>query len=347
METIKINTNKPYSVVIGSNLLDSVGSLLNNANLLGKVLIVSDTNVEKLYLSKVKSSLQNSGYCVYDYIVEAGENAKSGVNFIAICEFLAQNSFTRTDIVIALGGGVVGDLTGFVASSYARGMRFVQIPTTLLALVDSSVGGKTAINLACGKNLVGAFYQPSLVVGDVDTLKTLPTQEFKCGMAEVIKYACIFDDGLFEILEQNDLTKLEEMVVKCINFKKLVVEQDEFDNGKRQLLNFGHTLGHAIEKKSDFTIPHGYAVAKGIRIILDLSAKKGICDKKVCNRVNDLLNLYGICTKNEYSLSDLFEYTLVDKKRNNDAINVILISDLGKPIIEKMSVEKWKEFVLG
>lgn len=347
MKDIRINTGKEYSVIIGKGLLSTVGQELIKLGVSKKVCIITDKNVQKLYLSTVQDNLTQSGFEVYSQVITGGENSKSGENFLAICNFLAQNSFTRTDTVLALGGGIVGDLAGFVASAFARGINLVQMPTTLLSFVDSSVGGKTAINLASGKNLVGAFYQPNLVLGDLNTLETLPEREFACGMAEVIKYATVFDSQLFETLEKNDKNDLEEIIYKCITYKKLVVQADEFDNGQRQLLNFGHTLGHAIEKASDFTLSHGQAVGLGMKEIVKASVRAGLCDKNVYSRLENLLNIYGLIGENPYSLTDLMQTTMVDKKRKGEHISPVVCNSIGDCKISKMSLTEWKEFILG
>ncbi len=347
MKTIEINTGKKYQVLLGRDLISKSSELIKDAGIFGKVCIITDKNLEPLYLDKLASVLSNGGFDVCRFVVDGGESSKSGQEFLQICEFLAKNAFTRTDCVLALGGGIVGDLTGFVASAFARGIKFVQMPTSLLSLVDSSVGGKTAINLSHGKNLVGAFYQPNLVIGDLDTLNTLPEVEFACGMAEVIKYATVFDKSLFELLERNDKKNLETIVERCIIHKKNVVELDEFDNGQRQLLNFGHTLGHAIEKISQFSISHGVAVGLGMIEIVKACIKAEYCEKNVLDRLCNLLELNGLMVENPYSISKLYETTLIDKKRKGDNISAVVCKGIGECVVKEMSMEKWKEFILG
>ena len=230
--------------------------------------VITDSNVDKLYSNILISSLEKSGYKVSKFVFDAGEQSKNANTFVDILEFLANSGLTRSDCVFALGGGVVGDIAGFAASVYLRGIKFVQIPTTLLAAVDSSVGGKTAVNLPAGKNLVGAFHQPSLVLCDLDTLDTLPESVFQDGCAEVIKYGVIYDAGLFSHLAENGLAFEREYVIsRCVELKRNVVEQDEFDTGARQMLNYGHTIGHGIEAQSGFSVTHGQAVAIGMAIV--------------------------------------------------------------------------------
>ena len=344
MKTIRVNASKSYEVIIGNGLISNLSSFLKNAGINGKLAIVTDKTVNSLYADKVTTAL-SSHYDCAKFVVDGGEESKSGKVFLSVLEFLAENRFTRSDCVVALGGGVVGDLAGFVASCYLRGVDFVQIPTTLLAMVDSSVGGKTAINLESGKNLAGAFYQPSLVVADTDTLATLPESEYKCGMGEVIKYGMIFDADLLDILEKGMEDNSEEIIARCIDLKRKVVESDENDRGERQLLNFGHTLAHAIEKQTNFTIPHGQAVAIGMKIITDLAVKKGICDENAQTALDKLITKYNLPTFTEIDNATLFGTTTLDKKRKGNSITVVLPTQKGKAVLKKMSIDEWKEFI--
>ena len=347
MESILVNASKKYSVVIANGLLDQLSKHLSKIANCCKIAVITDKNVDNIYSKKVIKELSTHGYDVYKYVVKGGEESKSSVEFVNILEFLALNGFTRSDILVALGGGVVGDLTGFVASAYLRGIKFVQVPTTLLAFCDSSVGGKTAINLNAGKNLVGAFYQPSLVVCDVDTLKTLPPVEYACGMAEVIKYGMIFDSELLQKLADGNGGYDEKIIAKCVDLKRIVVEKDERDNGDRQLLNFGHTLAHAIEKKSNFNIPHGIAVGMGMKIITERAILKGLCDKTVGDVLDRLLSKYNLPGKCEYTLAELFDITLIDKKRKGDGITLVIPKTIGKCELLRLTINEWKEFLLG
>ena len=344
MKTIRVNTSTSYDVIVGSGLLSSLATLLKNAGIDGKVAIVTDKTVNPLYADKVIDVL-SSCYSCCKFVVEDGENSKSGQVFLSLLEFLAENEFTRTDTIIALGGGVVGDLTGFVASSYLRGIKFVQIPTSLLAMVDASVGGKTAINLTAGKNLAGAFYQPSLVVADTDCLSTLSESEYKSGMGEVIKYAMIFDADLLTLLQNNWEDNKEEIIARCIDLKRKVVESDEKDNGDRQLLNFGHTLAHAIEKQTNFEIPHGQAVAIGMSIITDLSIKKGVCPKEVKDILDKLLEKYNLPSSIDIKKEELYTTTTIDKKRKGNDITIVLPTAKGKSVLTKMTINEWRSFL--
>lgn len=344
MKTIKVNASTSYDVIVGNNLLSSLPDLLKNAGIDGKVAIVTDKTVNSLYADKVINIL-SSYYSCFKFVVEDGEKSKSGQVFLSILDFLAENEFTRSDTVIALGGGVVGDLTGFVASSYLRGIKFVQIPTSLLAMVDASVGGKTAINLTAGKNLAGAFYQPSLVVVDTDCLSTLTESEYKSGMGEVIKYAMIFDKDLLALLQSGWEDNKEEIIARCIDLKRKVVETDEKDNGERQLLNFGHTLGHAIEKQTNFKISHGQAVAIGMSIITDIAIKKGLCDKEVKDILDKLLAKYNLPSSIDISLDELYTITTIDKKRKGNDITIVLPKQKGKCVLTKMEINEWRSFL--
>lgn len=345
MKKISVNASKTYDVIIGKGLLDSLALLLSNANISGRLAIITDRNVDRMYGNKVLSVLSSNYNCI-KYVTDGGEESKSGAEFLNILEFLAQNELTRSDVIVALGGGVVGDLAGFVASCYLRGIKFVQIPTTLLAMVDSSVGGKTAINLKAGKNLAGAFCQPDLVVADTDVLSTLSTDDFKCGMGEIIKYGMIFDKDLLSLLEKGMADNSEEIIARCVDLKRIVVERDEKDHGDRQLLNFGHTLAHAIEKQTSFAIPHGQAVAIGMKLITDVSVKKGVCDKSVQNVLDRLLALYDLPDSIDIDNATLYLTTTVDKKRKGNTITVVLPKSEGKAVLRKMTVEEWRDFIV-
>lgn len=260
MRTIEVKASKGYRVLVGRGLLADVGGLMRQAGRAGSVLVVCDDRVAPLYLQAVQESLCMAGFAADSFVFPHGEESKNLATYARLLSHLAKKGLTKSDTLLALGGGVVGDLTGFAAATYLRGLGFVQAPTTLLAAVDSSVGGKTAVDLPEGKNLVGSFYQPELVVMDMETLKTLPAEEYACGMAEVIKYGVLGDRDLFDQVKEGAGRFDEEAVVaRCIQMKADIVREDEFDEGKRQLLNLGHTLGHAVEKASGLTIPHGQA----------------------------------------------------------------------------------------
>ena len=346
MEKVRVTASKEYIVHIGSGFLDSVGEMIAEIKSQGKVVIVSDDNVFPLYGERVKKSLEKSGFTVLEYVIPNGEESKSSENFINIQEFSADNNITRTDLFVALGGGVVGDLTGFVASTYLRGVDFVQIPTTVLAMVDSSVGGKTAINLNAGKNLCGAFYQPIAVFADCETLGTLPDEIFNEGCAEIIKYGMISDAELLTFLKDNDIREnIEYVIERCVEIKRDIVNRDEFEKGERKLLNFGHTIGHAIEKCSDYEISHGKAVAIGMVIATKGAFGLGFSDDDYSDVLVQILNKNNLPTNCSFSTDELYEITLTDKKRSNDIISLIVPEEYGLCKIRKVNIEQLKEFI--
>ena len=344
MKTIKIKTGKEYNVLVGNNLLNKTGEFCEEIIKQCKTAIITDDNVSKLYLKAVKNSLKEKGYKTVSFIFKAGEASKNINTLSDILEFLAENQMTRGDIIIALGGGVTGDITGLAAAVYLRGIKFIQIPTTLLAQVDSSVGGKTAIDLKAGKNLAGCFYQPELVICDTDALKTLKPSVFSEGMAEVIKYGMIFDKNLLSTLEREDYN-LEDVIGRCIILKSNVVEKDEFDNGDRQLLNFGHTIGHAIEQLSRYKISHGEAVAIGMIICAKASFKSGFSEKDYSSKLLKLLKKYNLPYECKYSVNELTEACLVDKKRKGNTLTLIVPKKLGECILHNINVNELQKFV--
>ena len=331
MTTIEVSASKRYEVQIGSGLLPQLGIRLAALGGAKKVCIVSDSNVWPLYGAAVDASLHAAGLEICTFVFPAGEASKNGGTFLELLNFLAENHLTRSDLLVALGGGVVGDLTGFAAACYLRGIRFVQVPTTLLAAVDSSVGGKTAIDLAAGKNLAGAFWQPSLVLCDTDCLDTLPVDIFRDGCAEVIKTAILFDEPLFLELVRSGLGfDRERVIARCVAHKRDIVMADEFDRGQRNLLNLGHTFGHAVELLSDFTLSHGRAVAIGTAIAARSAVSMGICDQGTATRIMWLLEKFGLPIFTHHTAAELFETALSDKKRSGDTVNLILPKRIGE-----------------
>ncbi|MBR2454621.1 MAG: 3-dehydroquinate synthase [Clostridia bacterium] len=346
MEKVRVTASKEYNVHIGSDFLDSVGEMVANLKRPCRAVIVSDDNVYSLYGEKVKSSLEKSGFTVFEYIVLHGENSKSVENFIKIQEFCAENNITRTDLFVALGGGVVGDLTGFVASTYLRGVDFVQIPTTVLAMVDSSVGGKTAINLNAGKNLCGAFHQPVAVFADCITLDTLPEETFNEGCAEIIKYGMILDGEFLSFLKDNEIRENIEYVIKrCVEIKRDIVDHDEFEKGERKLLNFGHTIGHAIEKCSGYKISHGNAVAIGMVIATKGAFELGLSYDDYSDELLPILKKNNLPTACDFSADELYKVTLTDKKRSRDVISLIVPEEYGLCKIHKINIDQLKDFI--
>lgn len=346
MEIVRVSASKEYNVHIGSGFLDSVGEMLAEIKKPCRTVIVSDDTVFGLYGESVKKSLANSGYSVCEFVFPHGEESKSLENFGKIQEFCAENSITRTDLFIALGGGVTGDLTGFAAASYLRGVDFAQIPTTVLSMVDSSVGGKTAVNLKAGKNLCGAFYQPIAVYADCETLNTLPEETFNEGCAEVIKYGMILDGEFLTFLKNNSIKENIEYVIKrCVEIKRDVVDRDEFENGERKLLNFGHTIGHAIEKCSNLSISHGNAVAMGMVIATQGAYKTGLANEDFTEMLIEILKANSLPAKCSFTSEELYKASLSDKKRSLDTISLIIPEKYGLCKIEKISVNELKKFI--
>lgn len=324
MKTVTVSASKTYCVKIGPNLLPTVGPEVVALGNVTRVCVVSDSTVFPLYGSTVTESLLSSGLEVHSFVFPAGEASKNGSTFLELLNALAQWQLTRSDLILALGGGVVGDLAGFAAACYLRGIRFLQVPTTLLAAVDSSVGGKTAIDLPAGKNLAGAFCQPSLVLCDTDTLSSLPTEIFRDGCAEVIKYGILYDPALFAHLEETGLAfDREAVITRCVELKRDVVIEDEFDTGARMKLNLGHTIGHGVEAASHFSVSHGKAVAIGIAIVT-----RG-CHCPQGARILRLLTRFGLPTTTEYAPQTLYTHALSDKKRSGSTVNLILPYAIG------------------
>lgn len=346
MKTVKVSVSKEYNVLIGNNLLPTLGQEAAKVTKTGKAVIVSDNCVWPLYGTVATKSLCNAGFNVASYIFPAGEESKCGGTYLDLLNFLAESHITRSDCLIALGGGVVGDLTGFAAATFLRGIRYIQVPTTLLAAVDSSVGGKTAIDLPTGKNLAGAFCQPSLVLCDIDTLNSLPKDIFQDGSAEVIKYGVLYDPALFAHLMEHGLAfDRESVIARCIELKRDVVMEDEFDTGVRQKLNLGHTIGHGIEGHSHFSISHGKAVAAGMAIVARASAAQGICDKSTCDAIIRVLEKFNLPINTAFSAMDLYSTALSDKKRSGGTVNLIVPEVIGNCQIYTIPVAQMLSFI--
>lgn len=347
MRTVEVAASGKYEVLIGSGLLERAGELVRQAlPKAEKLAVISESTVWPLYGGAVCQSLESAGYKIaVRCVLPAGEASKNGVNFLKILGSLAEGRLTRSDAVVALGGGMVGDITGFAAASYLRGVACVQIPTTLLADVDSSVGGKTAIDLPVGKNLAGAFCQPARVICDVAVLKTLPESVFTDGCAEVIKYGILRDTELFEHLERKGKDfDLEYVVGRCVSIKRDYVCADEFDNGLRRQLNLGHTLGHAVEAHSRFALSHGASVAIGTAVVARAAAKRGICSGECAARIVALLESFGLPTSTDADMDALYAHMLSDKKRLGGTVNIIVPAEIGRCEVLAIPVEQSREF---
>ena len=346
MKTVNIHASKCYCVNIGSGLMPALAQQIKSVCSSKKIALISDTNVFPYYGERTKSALEQNGFQVVSFVFPAGEESKNGSTYLAILNFLAENALTRTDALVALGGGVVGDMTGFVAATYLRGIAYIQIPTTVLAAVDSSVGGKTAIDLPAGKNLVGAFCQPKMVLCDPDTLKTLPEDIFRDGCAEVIKYGVLYDPKLFEELTERGLSFPRETVIaRCVELKRNVVMEDEFDTGSRMKLNFGHTIGHGVEAKSNFAISHGKAVAIGMCIVARAAAAKGYCSVDVRDRILRTVEGFGLPTQTIYDAQALFHSALSDKKRSGSHVDLIIPFEIGDCRITPVEITQIQSFI--
>ncbi|MBR5479854.1 MAG: 3-dehydroquinate synthase [Clostridia bacterium] len=319
---------KQSEILIENGAINHAGELLSQITKSNRCAVVSDTNVAPLYLDKLKSILRSAGFTVVSYIIPAGEASKTLATVEKIYTFLANENFIKTDAIIALGGGVIGDITGFVAATYLRGISSMQIPTSLLAQVDSSVGGKCGVDLPAGKNMVGAFHQPLRVVIDPDLLTTLPEHFVADGMAEVIKYGAIFDEQLLEKIEKEKIST--DIIRACVTHKRDVVVRDEFDNGERMLLNFGHTAAHSIEAIGNYTKhTHGFAVSIGMIYAARLGEKLGLTESGTALRLANILKSVGLPTELPYEEKAILEHMLNDKKMRNGKLNIILLDRLG------------------
>ena len=346
MRTIQVNASRSYESHIGAGLLPEAGEKIRPFCPGGLCAVVTDDIVDGLYADRLEQSLASADLRVVKYVFSNGEQGKNAENYLSLLNFLAENGLTRADCVVALGGGVPGDLAGFAAATYLRGVGFVQIPTTLLAAVDSSVGGKTAIDLPAGKNLAGAFYQPDLVLCDTDTLATLPDKQFRAGCAEVIKYAMLFDAEMFsDLMVSGPAFRPESVIARCVEFKREIVTADEFDRGCRQLLNLGHTVGHAVEKLSGFTVLHGQAVAIGMSVIARACAENDLCSPDCSRALDDILIRFGLPIACPYGADALAAAMTADKKRHGDAITLVVPRDVGECVLYELAADELGDFI--
>ncbi len=341
MKIITVDTSPSYNVLVGKDILKGCGSNIREITKAQKAMIISDSNVFPLYGDIVSKSLTDEGFIVENFCFEAGENSKTLKTVEDILEFMTSKKISHSDIIIALGGGIVGDVAGFCSAIYLRGIPFVQIPTTLLAAVDSSVGGKTGVNLSQGKNLAGAFNQPKLVLCDINTFDTLSEDIIKDGLCEVIKYGCILDKELFNRLLKGEFQKdIIDIIARCVKIKADVVKEDELDKGVRQILNFGHTIAHSIEALSDFKIPHGRAVAMGMVMIEKSNNPKN------AQEIKEILDVYNIDINCEYSIKDLASKATGDKKVRGGKLNLILLNEIGSARIQAIELNEIENFFM-
>lgn len=344
---LSVHTTQSYHIIIERGCMEQTGTRAKELFKPGaKALIVSDTNVLPLYGERVAHCLSGNGFSCAQFAFPAGETSKRLSTIEQIYAVLAENRFTRSDFIVALGGGVTGDMAGFAAATYLRGIRFIQVPTTLLAQIDSSVGGKTGVDLPQGKNLVGAFHQPSLVLIDPDTLQTLPQRYFSDGMGEAIKCGCIKSRALFDLIQNTDITNhIEEMIFRCVDIKREVVERDEFDTGERMLLNFGHTFGHALEKLYHFKkLSHGEAVGIGMVMMAEYGEAAGVTKPGAAQEIIRALKKYNLPIEDDMAMDKILEATALDKKSSGGAINVILLKEIGESFVNRLSRPELAEF---
>ena len=334
---VKVKASKNYSVIIEDNILSFEKYV---SNLKGeKVAIFSDSNVDALYGGELDFAFKGKEIFYFDF--SAGEKSKSAEIYIKALNFLAKKGFKRSDTIVAFGGGVTGDLAGFVAGTYMRGINLIMVPTTLLSMVDSSVGGKTAINLEIGKNLAGVFYQPSLVYISLDFLKTLNNREILSGMGEVIKYFFIGDVNCEDI--KSGITK--NLIYQCVKIKADIVEKDEREGGVRKLLNLGHTVGHAIEKATNYAISHGECVLLGMVKAIEISNKLGVLTEENAVKSREILNLSNAKLSLSFDKNSLISYIKLDKKGKGDKVDFIIINDELKSEVKTLDIKNLYELL--
>ncbi len=345
MRTVTVNASRTYEVQIERGLLKRAGACMQALLPPPRtVMVVSDDTVDALWGGTLTKALSDAGYHVKKFVFPHGEASKTTDTVVALWNALARAGLTRTDCLAALGGGVVGDLTGFAAATYLRGVSFVQFPTTLLAMVDSSVGGKTGADLPAGKNLVGAFHQPIGVFCDTDTLQTLPADIYADGCAEVIKYGYINDPVLLKTLALDFSKDPDAVIARCIEDKRDVVQADERDTGIRQLLNLGHTAGHAVEACSDFGISHGSAVAIGMVLMTKAAIAAGLCDRDVLPHMKSMLQRYHLPTECPFTAKQLAARAMGDKKRAGARITLVLPRRVGESVLHPIQASELESF---
>ncbi len=348
--TIPVNTGRPYEIKLGRGLLKQAGALIREVHNGAKALIVCDSNVAPLYAPTVRDSLIRAGYRTVTVLTfPAGEQHKRLETVMHMYTALANNRFDRSDVIVALGGGVTGDMAGYAAATWMRGIPFVQIPTSLLAQVDSSIGGKTGVDIKEGKNLVGAFWQPIRVIADIDTLSTLPKDYVTDGMGEVVKSACIRDKTLFELLEKDQEFSPEllmEIVKRCMMVKCRVVENDEHESGERKLLNFGHTLGHALEKHMNYRgVSHGCAVSIGMVTVTAASERNGLTEAGTTARLAALCKKFGLPTKAPCDTAAYLDAVKLDKKCVGGSVDLVLMRGVGQAFCHRLPTAALGEFL--
>ncbi|QCX34706.1 3-dehydroquinate synthase [Caloramator sp. E03] len=352
---LKLEVNIPdrkYPIYIDKGIINRIGEEIRKIYNNKKIAIITDSNVEKLYGPQIENNLKKADFLTKKIIIEPGEKSKSFIVLQSVCDELLKFGLNRGDLVIAFGGGVVGDLGGFAASIILRGIPYIQIPTTLLSQIDSSIGGKVAINTIHGKNLIGSFYQPLAVFIDPDLLKSLDDKFLYDGMAEVIKYGAIRDEKLFYNLlkyesKEELFENIEEVIYKSCSIKKDIVEKDEKDKGERMLLNFGHTIGHGIEKYFKYErYTHGEAVAIGMAVITERSEELGITEKGTFNLLKNAINKYNLPHRMPpVNKNELINAIGLDKKNIGKDMHIILIEKIGKSFVKKIKIDDIEKYI--
>lgn len=346
MKRIHIEASHAYDILIGRGLLSCLGQKTAECVGVCTAAVIADDTVFSLYGERAEEALRSAGFRVVHFVFPHGEASKTLETYGRALNALCRERLTRSDVIVALGGGVVGDLAGFVAATYQRGIRFVQVPTTLLAMVDSSVGGKTAVDLDAGKNQAGCFHQPSLVLCDPELLATLPEEEYRCGCAEVIKYGVLGNAAFFEQLRQTPIREQYERVIEvCVTMKRDYVMADEFDFGRRRMLNLGHSVAHAIEACSDFGILHGQTVATGMAVIARAAAAKGICTEQTRDRLLEILKQYDLPGETKLPLDALYQAALSDKKLSGATMHLIVPEEIGRCRIESIPASEIRDWM--
>lgn len=346
MLELTISGARPYPVLSAPGLLAQAGPLLAQRMAPCPCAVVTDTQVGPQYGPVLERSLESAGFSPCRVPFPAGEGFKTGQTYFTILEALAAAGLTRGDLVVTLGGGVAGDLGGFAAATYLRGVALAHIPTSLLAMVDAAVGGKTAINLSAGKNLAGAFYPPRLVLCDPEVLGTLPEQAFRDGCGEVAKYAALGDRALAAHLLDRGLDFDRAYVIeRCLRAKAALVQADEYDRGPRRLLNLGHTVAHALERCSDYALPHGQAVAVGLAVTARASLAWGLCGSRRAEDILALLDRLGLPTRTGFSAAALAEAAWQDKKRSGGTLELVVPRDAGDCVLYPLPVSQLADFI--
>ena len=341
MHKVEVKASRSYTVTVDSSF-DNLHEVVKNIAGSGRIAVITDDNVAPLYLQEITALLNDFNIVVHT--VAAGEASKSIAVYASLMEELANDGFHRDDTVLTLGGGVVGDLGAFVASTYMRGVKLISVPTTLLSMIDSSVGGKTAVNLTAGKNLCGTFYQPHAVYANVRTLATLPESEIVCGIGELVKYAL-----LDKRITAHDIERYanEEVIAECVKIKRDIVEADEYESGKRMLLNLGHTIGHAVEALSCYTMPHGLCVLKGLMAIARVSDKYFAWSDATRKAVYSLLGKVDADYSIDYPPDEILRTVSLDKKAASTGINTVLIRNVGDCMTVTMSIDRLRSYLVG